>query len=231
MRQRTVSRILSALLLLCILALLALKHASLTRKGFIKQWLQSYPEQSSAIDYSPEPFFLQLSDAAIERTRHSIRYVPDYVKINYPMGDVPADTGVCTDVIIRAYRELGIDLQVKVHEDMKKHFLEYPEMWGLIKPDPNIDHRRVPNLMTFFKRNGNTLPVTRNPGIYLPGDIVAWNLGSGITHIGIVVNKKNMRQYEIVHNIGFGPKMEDVLLDWEIIGHFRYPRRSNIGND
>jgi uncharacterized protein YijF (DUF1287 family) len=128
----------------------------------------------------------ELADAAQKIIDHSIIYDPSYVRIKYPMGDVPADRGVCTDVIIRAYRQLGIDLQQLVHEDMVANFDKYPQSWGLSKPDSNIDHRRVPNLMTFFKRHGEVLPITKNPKDYKPGDIVCWNLGAGILHIGIV---------------------------------------------
>lgn len=164
----------------------------------------------------------RLVAAAVERTHHSVRYVSDYVHISYPGGDVPADTGVCTDEIIRSYRAVGIDLQKEVHEDMVRHFDAYPHKWQL-RPDSNIDHRRVPNLMAFFSRKGIKLPITRNPADYSPGDIVAWDLGSGITHIGIVVNRKGSgSRYMVVHNIGRGPQMEDVLFDWQIIGHYRY---------
>ena len=132
--------------------------------------------------------------------------------------------GVCTDVIIRAYRSIGIDLQKEVHEDMKANFSVYPKNWGLKTTDKNIDHRRVPNLMTFFKRKGAEKPITNNANDYLPGDIVSWNLGGVITHIGIVVNKKSRdgKRYLIVHNIGAGQVLEDCLFDFKIIGHYRY---------
>lgn len=151
-----------------------------------------------------------------------MRYVADYVRISYPGGDVPADTGVCTDEIIRSYRTVGVDLQKEVHEDMTQNFDLYPHRWQR-RPDTNIDHRRVPNLMVFFSRKGMVLPMTRRPEDYSPGDIVAWDLGSGITHIGIVVDRKgNSGNYMVLHNIGRGPQMEDVLVDWKIIGHYRY---------
>lgn len=167
-------------------------------------------------------FTRKLVAAAVERTHHSVRYVSEYVKIAYPGGDVPADTGVCTDEVIRSYRAVGVDLQEDVHEDMVRNFELYPHKWDR-HPDTNIDHRRVPNLMVFFARKGTVLQMTRRPEDYSPGDIVAWDLGGGITHIGIVVDRKGgSGSYMVVHNIGRGPQMEDVLFDWKIIGHYRY---------
>ena len=162
--------------------------------------------------------------AAIERTNYQVKYDPSYFVLDYPGGDVPPDKGVCTDEIIRSYRVIGIDLQKEVHEDIKRNFHLYPRKWGLQKPDRNIDHRRVPNLMTFFARKGESLPITANAADYLPGDIVTWDLGGGLTHIGIVVNvpSADPQRYMIVHNIGAGPKMEDVLFSWKITGHYRY---------
>jgi uncharacterized protein YijF (DUF1287 family) len=178
----------------------------------------------SNICYAQSDFYSQLSSAALELTYQHVTYDPRYFLIPYPNGDVPDDKGVCTDVIIRAYRKLGIDLQKVVHEDMKVNFSIYPKNWGLTKPDTNIDHRRVPNLMVFFKRKGITLPVTQNPEDYLPGDIVCWDLGSGVTHIGFVVNVKDsyVNRYKIVHNIGAGQVVEDCLFNFKIIGHYRY---------
>lgn len=174
--------------------------------------------QTSAHD----AFVRTLVAAAVERTHHSVRYVSSYVAIPYPGGDVPQDTGVCTDEIIRSYRAVGIDLQKEVHEDMAHHFDVYPHKW-LQHPDTNIDHRRVPNLMVFFSRKGMSLPITQHAEDYSAGDIVAWDLGGGITHIGIVVDQKGRSgRYMLVHNIGRGPQMEDVLFDWKIIGHYRY---------
>ncbi|NIQ03330.1 MAG: DUF1287 domain-containing protein [Nitrospinaceae bacterium] len=130
-----------------------------------------------------------LTQAALERTRHNVRYDGAYRKIAYPGGDVPDDTGVCTDVVIRSYRALGIDLQKEVHEEMKAHFSAYPDNWGLKQTDPNIDHRRVPNLQVFFKRKGASLKITDNPKDYRPGDLVTWRLDNHLPHIGIVVNR------------------------------------------
>lgn len=169
-------------------------------------------------------FSEKLSNAAIELTKQKVVYDPSYFRISYPNGDVPANKGVCTDVIIRAYRKLGIDLQKEVHEDIKANISQYPKLWGLNKPDKNIDHRRVPNLMVFFKRHGKELPVSAVAAEYQPGDIVCWNLGGAITHIGLVVNRRSEdnKRYLIVHNIGSGQVLADCLFSYKIIGHFRY---------
>jgi uncharacterized protein len=169
-------------------------------------------------------FGLKLSDAAIALTKDHVVYDPSYFTIGYPNGDVPSGKGVCTDVVIRAYRKLGIDLQQKVHEDMKGNFSKYPQRWKLTRPDKNIDHRRVPNLMTFFSRFCEELSISQTAADYKPGDIVCWNLGGAITHIGVVVNKKNAdgKRFLIVHNIGGGQVVEDVLFSYKIIGHYRY---------
>lgn len=156
----------------------------------------------------------------------AVFYDSDYRKIDYPMGDVPAYKGVCSDVIIRSYRGIGIDLQKLLHEDIKANFSAYPSkrMWGLNKPDTNIDHRRVPNLEVFFTRKGKVKPITKNAEDYVPGDIVSWRLDNGRPHIGIVVNKKSWdnQRYLVMHNIGFGQVAEDVLFSWKITGHFTY---------
>ena len=148
------------------------------------------------------------------------------MRIPYPNGDVPADTGVCTDEIIRVYRAVGVDLQKEVHEDMLRNFSMYPNerRWHLTHADTNIDHRRVPNLMTFFARKGEALPTTTTAKDYAPGDLVTWDLGGNVPHIGIVVDRKSAqtRRYLVVHNIGKGPQMEDVLFNWRITGHYRY---------
>lgn len=166
-----------------------------------------------------ENFADRLVEAALYRTTQKVRYDPAYVVLDYPGGDVPADTGVCTDVVIRSYRALGIDLQPLVHEDMKAAFSSYPKLWGLKRPDRNIDHRRVPNLETFFKRHGGK--VKEGEGTYLPGDLVTWDLnGNGLWHIGIVVGPDTF-----VHNIGAGPVLETGLRQWKVVGHYRYHPR------
>ena len=169
-------------------------------------------------------FYDRLADSTLTLTKQIVRYDPAYFQINYPNGDVPKDRGVCTDVVIRAYRKFGIDLQKEVHEDIKANFSKYQKKWGLKKPDKNIDHRRVLNLMTFFARHGTTKPITTIATDYLPGDIVCWDLGNSLTHIGIVVKKKsaNGQRHLIVHNIGAGQVLEDCLFSFKIIGHFRF---------
>lgn len=178
----------------------------------------------AASAFAQSDFGNKLSDAALFLTNQKVEYDPQYFSIPYPNGDVPAGKGVCTDVVIRAYRKLGIDLQKDVHEDMKANFGLYPKNWGLKTTDKNIDHRRVPNLMKFFSRFGTEKPITTNASDYAPGDIVAWNLTGSVTHIGIVVNKKSPdgKRYMIVHNVGFGQVMDDVLFEYKIIGHYRY---------
>src|SRR5579863_7635544 len=148
---------------------------------------------AQAAPTSREDFTHRLVAAAIERTHHSVRYVSEYVRIPYPGGDVPADTGVCTDVVIRAYRAVGVDLQKEVHEDMLQNFGAYPRERRRLStsPDSNIDHRRVPNLRVFFGRKGESLPITSRSEDYLPGDLVTWDLGGGIPHIGILVDRKS----------------------------------------
>jgi hypothetical protein len=171
-------------------------------------------------------FYTQLSDSAFVLTYQKVQYDPAYFRLDYPNGDVPSDKGVCTDVIIRAYRKLGIDLQKEVHQDMKSNFEKYPKNWSLIQPDKNIDHRRVLNLMTFFTRHGTVMKISQDPNDFQPGEIVCWNLGGGITHIGIVSRKKSQdrQRYLIIHNIGAGQVVEDCLFTYEIIGHYRYEK-------
>jgi hypothetical protein len=147
-----------------------------------------------------------------------------YYNIPYPNGDIPSDRGVCTDVVIRAYRLLGIDLQQKVHEDMTKYFHFYPKIWALKRTDKNIDHRRVPNLMLYFTRYGKSVALSNVAKDYQPGDIVCWNLGGGTTHIGIVSTRKAPSgRFLIVHNIGAGQVLEDCLFSYTMIGHYRVP--------
>lgn len=174
--------------------------------------------------YGDTSFAQTLSQAALERTTHEVRYDGRYRSLSYPNGDVPANTGVCTDVVIRSYRALGIDLQKRVHEDMKAHFKSYPKNWGLRRTDSNIDHRRVPNLQVFFSRRGQSLKVTHNPKNYQPGDLVTWLLDNNLPHIGIVVERRSEdgKRPLIVHNIGAGPKLEDLLFEFKITGHYRY---------
>ena len=167
----------------------------------------------------------KLSNAAISIVDPSVKYTPDYVALEYPNGDVPSKTGVCTDVVIRAYRKLGIDLQKEVHEDLKSNFSLYPNLkkWGLKKPDTNIDHRRVPNLEVFFERKGEKLPVTQKATDYKTGEIVTWMINGKLPHIGIITNKKSyVGNPLIVHNVGGGQVLEDCLFSYKIVGHFKY---------
>lgn len=166
-------------------------------------------------------------DAAIDRTNQSITYDPSYMKITYPNGDIPSHLGVCTDVIIRSYRKIGADLQQLVHEDMENNFSSYPSqrIWSLSSTDTNIDHRRVPNLQIFFTRNGESLEITNSKKDYQPGDIITWDLqGSSPWHIGIVSHKTSCVTGNplVVHNIGSGPIINDVLFRYPITGHYRY---------
>ncbi len=196
-----------------------------TRAGFVARWLKTYRANAQSSAGPESAFERALSSAALAQTERFTVYDPAYVKLAYPGGDVPLDRGVCTDVLIRAYRALGVDLQVGVHEDMAAHFALYPPLYGRRAPDPNIDHRRVPNLMVFFGRKGKTLPITTDPNDYRAGDIVMWDIdGHALVHTGLVVDRKDATGTRplIVHNIGQGPKLEDALFSFKIIGHFRY---------
>jgi len=173
-----------------------------------------------------QSFEKNLTNAALERTKHKVRYDGAYMRLAYPGGDVPDSIGVCTDVIIRSYRALGIDLQKLVHEDMVAHFAAYPSkrIWGLKKTDRNIDHRRVPNLQAFFTRHGTKLPLSKQAADYKPGDIVTWMLPGNLPHIGIVTDRMNPAGNVplIVHNIAVGPQLEDCLFRYRITGHYRF---------
>jgi uncharacterized protein YijF (DUF1287 family) len=172
-------------------------------------------------------FAARLVDAAMERLDHEVTYDGSYRRIEYPNGDVPENVGVCTDLVIRAYRALGIDLQRAVHEDMKSSFEAYPRTWGLSGPDSNIDHRRVPNLQIFFERHGTVLPKSQDARDYRRGDLVTWMLPGNLPHIGIVASRRSAdgRRPLIVHNIGNGPELDDVLFRFPITGHYRYDGR------
>lgn len=201
-------------------------------KGAVSPSVEGVNSQNDQVVETPsEPlrplsFFDHLSKAAIERTMHSVVYDPKYVKIAYPMGDVPDDTGVCTDVVIRTYRRLDIDLQQLVHEDMVKNFKQYPakKVWGSKRTDTNIDHRRVYNLQAFFKRFGQNLPITDDPKDYQPGDLVTWQITPKFPHIGIMVDvaTSDPNRYMVVHNIANGPQIDDILFAFPITGHYRY---------
>lgn len=170
------------------------------------------------------PRTARLVAAAIARTEQPEDYDPRYVPIPYPNGDVADDHGVCTDLVVRSYRAIGIDLQVLVHEDMERSFAVYPPLWGLTQPDPNIDHRRVPNLETFFRRQGAERPISDDPSAYRAGDLVTWRLPGNLPHIGIVTDRRTPDGARpiMAHNIGNGPELEDMLFEFPIVGHFRY---------
>jgi uncharacterized protein len=162
-----------------------------------------------------------LAAAAERQVGVTTSYDPSYQRLPYPGGDVPLDRGVCTDVVIRAFRAIGVDLQLQVHEDIRANFRSYPQLWGLRGPDRNIDHRRVPNLMFFFERKGTSIPLE---GPYAPGDVVAWRLPSGLLHIGVISRESNgSGRPMVVHNIGAGAQLEDVLDSFDKIGHYRWP--------
>ena len=168
-----------------------------------------------------------LAEVALDRTEQSVIYDGSYHAMSYPGGDVPADIGVCSDVVIRSYRALDIDLQKLVHEDMQTSFASYPKIWGLKSTDRNIDHRRVPNLRVFFTRHGQSIKPTSNPVDYLPGDLVSWNLkeSGSLPHIGIISDQKSADGIPlVVHNIGAGPKLQNMLFDYQITGHYRYKK-------
>ena len=210
-----------------IISFLLITAACRNNSTAINQPSNSAPAQTVAIIdsiSSTASFALKLSAAALSLTKDKVEYDPAYFSIKYPNGDVPGDKGVCTDVVIRAYRKLGIDLQKEVHEDMAAHFSIYPKTWGLKKTDTNIDHRRVPNLMTFFSRHGKKKPISQIGADYQPGDIVTWNLEGNLTHIGIVVNKQSSdkQRYLIVHNIGRGQELSNCLFEYVITGHYSY---------
>ncbi len=169
-----------------------------------------------------DPFVKKLCEATVQQTKQKVTYDGSYYRIDYPGGDVPENIGVCTDVIIRAYRKTGYDLQQLIHEDMKKAKAEYDRRRKSAQLDRNIDHRRVPNIQTFLERKGAKKPITSNEADYLPGDIVCWDIAAG--HIGLVVNHKvpGTSRYMIVHNICCGPQLEDFLFRATIVGHYRW---------
>ena len=183
----------------------------------------------SFISSFPKDVLVSLAKAAEQRSALEIEYDPSYYSISYPNGDVPKDKGVCSDVVIRSYRAIGVDLQKLIHEDMRANFSSYPTIWGLNSTDKNIDHRRVPNQMMFFERKGAKLGISNEASDYLPGDIVCWNLSGrndyyGVTHVGVVTTKlsKDEVRYLIAHNIGNGVQVEDCLFSYQQIGHYRY---------
>lgn len=214
--------------ILCVLGLIACEPppgAAPTRVALAPA-AKPAPEISVNKNWTDEklPFGLRLAAAAEERATHSVVYDAAYVRIAYPMGDVEAGRGVCADEIVRAYRLVGIDLQELVHEDMTRAFGMYPKRWGLPKPDTNIDHRRVPNLAKFFERHGTSLTPSDDGRNYKPGDVVAWALADGRPHIGLVSERRTADGARplVLHNIGYGPQIEDMLFELKITGHYRF---------
>ena len=211
--------------LLVVILLLASTSACASRAGETKQPTSGAARLQGLIrkPVSNDPRIKKVVDSAIEQTQLTFEYDPAYAKLDYPGGDVPIVRGVCADVIVRAFRSAGVDLQKDVHEDMNRNFARYPDNWGARRPDSNIDHRRVPNLMTFFKRSDRSLPISKQSSDYLPGDIVAWELDNRLLHIGLVTDAvaEKTQNYQIVHNIGAGARLEDVIFNWKIIGHYR----------
>ena len=200
-----------------------------TRAGFLFHWYRQYDRRLEEVGELPQTaqrdrILAGLGSAALEQTKHKVRYDSSYFEIPYPMGDVPPEIGVCADVVVRAYRTQGIDLQQLVHEDMERSFGAYPHIWFNTSTDTNIDHRRVQNLVIYFRRCGQILPVTNDPADYRPGDVVAWRMYNRRLHCGIVVDDvtPGSSRLNVVHNIGKGPKSEDRLFKWPIMGHFRY---------
>src|SRR5438445_6619702 len=179
--------------------------------------------ETRALPVNSSPNLKLVIEGTVDQVGKTTSYDPSYQKIDYPNGDVPIESGVCSDVIVRAFRKGGIDLQKEVHEDMQPNFSAYPTRWGMKGPDANIDHRRVPNLKNFFRRKGSSISTNSEGENFLPGDVVTWDLGFGTEHVGIVVNVwyKPSQHYLIVHNIGGGTRMEDALFTWKITGHYR----------
>jgi len=189
---------------------------------------EAKPPRDMPVFAEPEPWAAKLVAGGEGQIGQTLRYDPAYERIPYPGGDVPFERGVCTDVIIRAYRSgLGADLQKLVHEDMRRNFAAYPALWGLKKPDANIDHRRVPNLQAFFRRAKSSLPVSDDPRDYRPGDVVSQKLSNGLAHIALVTHRANAdgKRPMVVHNIGAGARLEDVLFAFTITGHYRFQPR------
>jgi uncharacterized protein YijF (DUF1287 family) len=174
---------------------------------------------------APRPTFVRdLIRAAVAQTAGRVTYDGSYRRIPYPGGDVPPEIGVCTDLVVRAYRAVGVDLQVRVHEDMTRAFASYPHAWGLSQPDSNIDHRRVPNLQTYLRRRGAQRPIATNAAAYLAGDLVTWMLPGNVPHIGLVTDQRSPdgQRPLVAHNIGRGPQIEDMLFAFPVTGHYRY---------
>lgn len=233
-RLALLSAFLAAVALTAVAALV-LRSARWRSDRWVDGWLAAYPpaaEAAAAPTAGQQAVLDRLAAAAEGIAGRPTRYDPAYVVIDYPGGDVPPETGVCTDLVVRAFRDVGVDLQRDVHDDMAAHFDAYPTIWRSSIADSNIDHRRVPNLMAFFARHGEALPISPRAPDYRPGDVVAWDLGGGWTHIGIVTASRAVEaadRYLVAHHVGGDPGVDDVLFRWPIVGHFRYYGRSDVG--
>jgi uncharacterized protein len=209
-----------------ICAISGLSLACKRQAGPPSQTAAAIPERRiyKTLPPNSSPQLKKFIDAAVAQAGVTTGYDPSYVGLDYPGGDVPKETGVCSDVIVRAFRAVGIDLQKEIHEDMTRAFADYPKKWGLSRPDSNIDHRRVPNLRTYFTRQQKSVQVTSSDEDYRPGDLVTWDLGGGVDHIGIVTDMLSTPGGHclIAHNVGAGTRVEDVLFSWKITGHYRY---------
>jgi uncharacterized protein len=195
-----------------------------SRRAVLASLMAALVPGAATADSRLDPQTLKIIAAALAQTRSAVTYDGSYRRIAYPGGDVPPNIGVCTDLIIRAYRAVGVDLQQRVHEDMTAAFDDYPRLWGLRRPDSNIDHRRVPNLQAYFRRRGAALPAAHSPDRFAAGDLVTWMLPGNLPHIGMVIDRpsRDGARPLVVHNIGRGPEVEDALLQFPITGHYRY---------
>lgn len=212
-------------------AVLLVIAAILARPIWIKNRIYVSPSSTTGLELikNPKTSAEKIVNGAKIQAIDRVRYDAAYLTIPYPNGDVPKDQGACTDVVVRALRSAGYDLQKLIHEDMSAHFSLYPQKWGMRGPDSNIDHRRVPNHITFMKRFGRSLPLATEgeaAKTWKAGDLVYWTLTpSSLTHCGVISNERNAHGIPLViHNIGPTARQEDCLNSWRIIGHFRYPR-------
>lgn len=213
------------LVLLIVVVVLLVAATATQRLGLVRNPVLSSPDEIHLIE-NPQTAAEKIVNGAKMEVLNGVHYDADYVRLSYPNGDVPADQGACTDVIVRALRNADFDLQKLIHDDMERNFSAYPANYGLSRPDSNIDHRRVPNQMAFLRRHGKELPTGvdgKDRATWEPGDIVYWKLTFGADHCGVISNDLNREGLPLViHNLG-GARQEDCLTQWRITGHFRYP--------
>lgn len=197
----------------------------ITRRTVLLTALTLIPTTSRGFVQTAQSWAVPLIEAARKQIGVTKTYDPAYRKIAFPGGDVPREIGVCTDVVIRAYRDaFHVDFQWGVNDDMRENFTAYPKIWGLNKPDANIDHRRVPNLQVFFTRQGRQLPISNVGQDYQPGDIVTQMLPRNLPHIAIVSDSRSPGTNEpmVIHNIGRGTREDATLFAYKITGHYRW---------